>query len=65
MKKSHLPEKNCTVCEWPLVWQGQWASCWIEVKHRSERRRRRRSCSGRSVGGSLRRAPESEPAVAL
>ncbi|MDG4552987.1 MAG: DUF2256 domain-containing protein [Candidatus Competibacter sp.] len=63
--KSHLPKNNCTVCGGPPGWRRQQASCPIEVRHRGERCRRRRFCKGRSVGGSLRRAPESEPAVAL
>ena len=68
VKKSHLPEKNrivCGVCGRSPVWRHhEWAFRWIGPESRGTRHRCR-SASGRSVGGSTRRASESEPTVAL
>ncbi len=65
VKKSHLPEKNRTVCERSPVWRHhEWAFRWIGLESRGARHRCR-SASGRSVGGNARRASESEPTVAL
>lgn len=40
MKKQHLPEKICIVCERPFSWRKKWALNWEEVKYCSERCRR-------------------------
>ena len=90
VKKSHLPEKNRTVCErhgfaatpaWGIthcvrfthakvslnsrpIGRHGWAFHWTELESCGPRRRRR-SASGRSVGGSALRASESESAVTL
>lgn len=43
VKKQHLPEKTCAVCGRPFVWRKKWERCWDEVRHCSDRCRRRRS----------------------
>ena len=40
MKKQHLPEKICIVCNRPYKWRKKWALTWEEVKYCSERCRR-------------------------
>ncbi|MDN3643761.1 DUF2256 domain-containing protein [Lutimonas halocynthiae] len=40
MKKQHLPEKICIVCDRPFKWRKKWALNWDEVKYCSERCRR-------------------------
>jgi len=40
MKKEHLPEKICVVCERPFKWRKKWKKVWEEVKYCSERCRR-------------------------
>ena len=40
MKKQHLPEKICVVCEKPYSWRKKWEKNWEQVKYCSERCRR-------------------------
>ncbi|MEO0983860.1 MAG: DUF2256 domain-containing protein [Pseudomonadota bacterium] len=40
MKKAHLPQKTCPVCERPFAWRKKWANAWDEVVYCSERCRR-------------------------
>ena len=40
MKKQHLPEKICVVCEKPYSWRKKWEKNWEQVKYFSERCRR-------------------------
>lgn len=40
VKKSHLPEKNRTVCGRPLVWRRKWAACRADAGDGGERGRR-------------------------
>ncbi len=37
MKKQHLPEKICLVCERPFSWRKKWEKVWDEVKYCSEK----------------------------
>jgi len=43
MRKNHLPEKICLVCNRPFTWRKKWAIVWEEVKYCSDRCRRNRS----------------------
>jgi len=40
VKKQHLPQKICIVCEKPFTWRKKWEKVWDEVKFCSERCRR-------------------------
>ena len=40
MKKQHLPQKTCMVCNKPFAWRKKWAKDWENVKYCSERCRR-------------------------
>ena len=40
MKKQHLPEKICVVCEKPYSWRKKWEKVWENVKYCSEKCRR-------------------------
>lgn len=40
MKKAHLPQKICPVCNRPFSWRKKWEKNWEEVKYCSERCRR-------------------------
>tara|TARA_B110000003_G_scaffold133685_1_gene135689 strand:- start:33753 stop:33896 length:144 start_codon:yes stop_codon:yes gene_type:complete len=40
VKKQHLPEKNCIVCEKPFKWRKKWKKNWELVKYCGERCRR-------------------------
>ena len=42
MKKSHLPEKLCPVCDRPFHWRAKWKTQWDDVVYCSERCRRQR-----------------------
>lgn len=37
MKKKHLPEKICPVCERAFLWRKKWEKNWIQVKYCSQR----------------------------
>ena len=37
MKKEHLPQKICPVCQKPFSWRKKWAKNWEEVKYYSKR----------------------------
>ncbi|WP_299901798.1 DUF2256 domain-containing protein [uncultured Aquimarina sp.] len=43
MKKSHLPTKNCKVCERPFTWRKKWEKVWEEVQYCSVRCRNNRN----------------------
>jgi hypothetical protein len=40
VKKQHLPQKNCKVCQKPFVWRKKWEKTWEQVIYCSERCRR-------------------------
>ncbi|WP_121345822.1 DUF2256 domain-containing protein [Gillisia mitskevichiae] len=40
MKKQHLPQKTCPVCQLTFSWRKKWEKNWDEVKYCSERCRR-------------------------
>ena len=40
--KRDLPVKTCPVCGRPFTWRKKWERCWEEVRHCSEKCRRRR-----------------------
>ena len=40
MKKAHLPEKICVVCDRTFTWRKKWEKNWEEVKYCSERCKR-------------------------
>ncbi|MFC1225570.1 hypothetical protein SAMN04488511_10256 [Pedobacter suwonensis] len=40
VKKQHLPEKNCPVCNRPFMWRAKWAKNWDEVIYCSQKCRR-------------------------
>ncbi|WP_099035941.1 DUF2256 domain-containing protein [Lacimicrobium alkaliphilum] len=42
MKKQHLPEKICPVCERPFKWRKKWKRCWEQVVYCSNRCRNQR-----------------------
>ncbi|MCC2616573.1 DUF2256 domain-containing protein [Aestuariibacter halophilus] len=37
VKKQHLPEKTCPVCQRPFRWRKKWADHWEAVKYCSRR----------------------------
>jgi len=37
IKKQHLPEKICVVCDRPFTWRKKWEKVWDEVKYCSDR----------------------------
>ncbi|MFZ4752220.1 MAG: DUF2256 domain-containing protein [Chitinophagaceae bacterium] len=37
IKKEHLPEKMCVVCQRPFIWRKKWAKNWNDVKYCSQR----------------------------
>ncbi len=37
VKKQHLPEKICPVCQKPFSWRKKWEKNWENVKYCSER----------------------------
>lgn len=43
MKKQHLPEKICPVCERPFTWRKKWERNWKQVKYCSRHCQNRRS----------------------
>jgi hypothetical protein len=43
MKKQHLPEKICPVCNRPFQWRKKWERCWEEVVYCSDRCRRNKT----------------------
>ena len=42
VKKEHLPQKICPVCERPFVWRKKWRNHWDDVKYCSERCKRQK-----------------------
>lgn len=45
MKKQHLPQKLCPVCQRPFRWRKKWAREWDNVIYCSDRCRRRRAAA--------------------
>jgi hypothetical protein len=45
-RKSDLPVKTCATCGRPMQWRRKWAKVWDEVRHCSDRCRRRRNAAG-------------------
>ncbi|WBL21763.1 DUF2256 domain-containing protein [Zunongwangia sp. HRR-M8] len=43
LKKEHLPQKICPVCNRPFSWRKKWAENWEEVKYCSEKWRRNKT----------------------
>lgn len=37
IKKQHLPEKVCLVCQKPFTWRKKWENIWEQVKYCSEK----------------------------
>lgn len=37
VKKQHLPQKMCLVCQKPFSWRKKWEKNWESVKYCSER----------------------------
>ncbi|WP_298765976.1 DUF2256 domain-containing protein [uncultured Polaribacter sp.] len=37
MKKQHLPQKICVVCERPFTWRKKWEKNWENVKYCSKK----------------------------
>lgn len=42
LKKQHLPQKKCSVCQRPFSWRKKWERDWEHVKYCSERCRRQK-----------------------
>ncbi|MBT8324110.1 MAG: DUF2256 domain-containing protein [Winogradskyella sp.] len=40
VKKQHLPEKICPVCQRPFAWRKKWENNWDNVIYCSEKCRR-------------------------
>lgn len=40
IKKAHLPQKICVICNKPFTWRKKWEKSWEEVKFCSERCKR-------------------------
>jgi hypothetical protein len=36
IKKNHLPQKTCVICERPFSWRKKWQTVWDEVKYCSD-----------------------------
>ena len=45
VKKIHLPEKICLVCEKPFNWRKKWEKDWVSVKYCSTRCKRNKNKS--------------------
>jgi hypothetical protein len=43
VKKEHLPQKICLVCEKPFTWRKKWQKDWENVKYCSEKCRRQKN----------------------
>jgi hypothetical protein len=37
VKKQHLPEKICIICQRPFTWRKKWEKVWDEVKFCSDK----------------------------
>ncbi|HHX35279.1 MAG TPA: DUF2256 domain-containing protein [Gammaproteobacteria bacterium] len=46
MKKAHLPEKLCPVCQRTFAWRKKWEKDWPQVKYCSKRCAGQREKSG-------------------
>ncbi|NRB84007.1 MAG: DUF2256 domain-containing protein [Winogradskyella sp.] len=42
VKKYHLPEKICPVCERPFSWRKKWEKYWNDVKYCSDKCRKQK-----------------------
>jgi hypothetical protein len=45
VKKQHLPQKICLVCQRPFTWRKKWERNWDEVKYCSKACRNQRQKS--------------------
>jgi hypothetical protein len=45
VKKEHLPQKKCLVCQRPFSWRKKWEKDWENVKYCSEKCRRTKTTS--------------------
>jgi len=43
VKKQHLPEKNCIVCNRPFTWRKKWEKVWEDVKYCSDKCRNQKN----------------------
>jgi hypothetical protein len=43
IKKQHLPQKICLVCERPFSWRKKWERDWDNVKYCSEKCRKQKT----------------------
>ena len=43
IKKQHLPQKICLVCERPFSWRKKWERDWDSVKYCSEKCRKQKT----------------------
>ncbi|MCF1192687.1 DUF2256 domain-containing protein [Mangrovimonas sp. AS39] len=43
MKKQHLPEKICPICNRPFTWRKKWEHHWNDVIYCSEKCRRNKN----------------------
>ncbi|MCY4177945.1 MAG: DUF2256 domain-containing protein [Endozoicomonadaceae bacterium] len=37
MKKQHLPQKICPVCQRPFTWRKKWEKIWDKIKYCSKK----------------------------
>tara|TARA_R100001369_G_C3267831_1_gene159427 strand:- start:558 stop:710 length:153 start_codon:yes stop_codon:yes gene_type:complete len=43
IKKQHLPQKICLICERPFSWRKKWERDWDSVKYCSEKCRKQKT----------------------
>ncbi|MEZ4960875.1 MAG: DUF2256 domain-containing protein [Saprospiraceae bacterium] len=61
MKKQHLPEKICPVCQRPFQWRKKWERCWEEVKYCSERCRTMSKPASAAKSNTLKGTSATKP----
>lgn len=49
IKKEHLPEKMCVVCQRPFTWRKKWTKNWNDVKYCSQRCRNTKTALSEST----------------
>lgn len=49
IKKEHLPEKMCVVCQRPFTWRKKWTKIWNDVKYCSQRCRNTKTALSEST----------------
>ncbi|MEM7103887.1 MAG: DUF2256 domain-containing protein [Bacteroidota bacterium] len=42
MRKQHLPQKTCVICNRPFKWRKKWEKVWDDVKYCSKKCRKSR-----------------------